>query len=431
MFTPDSEPQVACILQGAPPVADAAGLPKALRDTLSGALDRLQQEAVPALSLLYNLVACLRVLLGSSTDPIPMLRHSSDPSPGPHLRTCPSPGARHFSEAAASAAAGPQLSGAARALCLWVARLLLTCADPDFHLAPSHAPLRLPEKSIAAAAPAATVAPAGPTGLGSGSGSGPADGLPKRRSGRGSTLVAAPASPAVQTLNHKPTPKGSAAPVPALPTPASPVNVASADSNPNLCPAFARPPDPPIVLNPPGLKRVAAVLEHFLATDGAFAALRSANRATRARPSRAESRRASLFTAPHGSGAAAALATGALPHAPSVLAAALPSPCPSPHPMPNQGIDTEACPIGRAEAGEGVAADMQSKGAEGVASQGLTESSRGCARVAIEADSAAGAVRLGRARAGCSPYEPLCEPLCEQQRGGHEQQEGVTETCLP
>ncbi|KAK9826422.1 hypothetical protein WJX81_003377 [Elliptochloris bilobata] len=55
------------VLQGGPD-ADSAERAEELRLAQARALDRLQHEGVPALSLTYNLVACLRIMLASSPD---------------------------------------------------------------------------------------------------------------------------------------------------------------------------------------------------------------------------------------------------------------------------------------------------------------------------------------------------------------------------
>ena len=263
-------------MQGSPTV-EAVERAQALGRAQTRALDRLQHEGVPALSLVYNLVACLRIVLAA--EPVT--------STGANPQSSPSPSAHP--------------NGTARQLCEWLARLLLTCTDPDPKPKASASPSPAPSPSrplplAAAPAPSKPGKAAPPKGRKSGGDAAgesraaagkaaaprasetPERAPDKRRSGRGSMIVVAPPAPA-------------AAPAPAqAPTGnerASEAGALNPSSNPNVKP------------DQPDLPAVAAVLQHFVAGDAAFAALRSANRASRARPSRAESRRASLFVAPH------------------------------------------------------------------------------------------------------------------------------------
>ena len=259
-------------VQGGPD-AEAAERAQALGRAQTRALERLQHEGVPALSLVYNLVACLRITLAAGP--------ATNPGANPELT--PSTGA--------------QPDGTARQLCKWLARLLLTCTDPDPK--PNASASSSPAASPAAPLPpTAAPAPSKPRQAGppdrreSGKAAGPGAVVSpgrtpdKRRSGRGSMIVVALPAPAEAgaqspSLDHKPIP----------------------DPAPTCAP------------DPPNLPAVAAVLEHFVAGDAAFAALRSANRASRARPSRAESRRASLFVAPHLNPGAKSVAAPASPKA--------------------------------------------------------------------------------------------------------------------
>lgn len=280
---------------------EAAERAQALGRAQTRALDRLQHEGVPALSLVYNLVACLRIVLAA--EPVT--------NPGANPQQSPSPGA--------------QPKGTVRQLCEWLARLLLTCTDPDpkpkasASSAPSperplpHAAAPSPSKPGKTAPPEGRKSGAGATGepraaagmaAAPGASETPERAPDKRRSGRGSMIVVASPAP-------------TAAPAPSGDERASEAGARIPSSNPIPKP------------DPPDLPAVAAVLEHFVTGDAAFAALRSANRASRARPSRAESRRASLFVAPH-------LNPGASPSAAPASPAAGPgaaSPATSPAPV--------------------------------------------------------------------------------------------------
>ena len=222
--------------------------------------------------MIYNLVACLRVMLAA--------------------------GAGGAGAAAASAASGPGAPGAAgpdgvgAQLCRWLARLLLACAEPG--AAPGGAPQPAPEAKdpgppprpppaprtaalTAAAAAAAVAQPRRSAGAASPEPAAAASLGPerKRRSGRGSMIVAAPAvpPPALERVQEHP---------------AAPLDT---DGGSTLS-------DNPEVRRPaqPELTAVTRVMQHFVAADDAFAALRAANRTSRERPSRGESRRASLFS---------------------------------------------------------------------------------------------------------------------------------------
>ena len=259
---------------------------------------------MPALSLVYNLVACLRIVLAAE----PVTNPGANPQPSP------SPGAHP--------------TGTVRQLCEWLARLLLTCTDPDPKPKASASPSPAPSPSrplppAAAPAPSKPGKAAPPEGKKSGAGAAgepraaagkaaaprasatPERAPDKRRSGRGSMIVVAPPAPA-------------AAPAPTGDARASETGVQNPSSNTTPKP------------DPPDLPGVAAVLEHFVAGDAAFAALRSANRASRARPSRSESRRASLFVAPHLNPSASPGAAPASPAAGPGAASPATSPAASP-----------------------------------------------------------------------------------------------------
>ena len=295
---------------------EAAEQAQALGRAQTRALDRLQHEGVPALSLVYNLVACLRIML------------AAEPAKNPGANPQPSPGP------------GAHPTGTSRQLCEWLARLLLTCTDPDSKPKASVSPAPSPERPLphaSAPAPSKPGKAAPPEGRKSGAG---ATGEPraaagkagaprasatperapdKRRSGRGSMIVVAPPAPA-----DAPAPIGREA------------GAQNPGSNP-----VAKP-------DPPDVPAVAAVLEHFVGGDAAFAALRSANRASRARPSRAESRRASLFVAPHLNPGASPGAAPASPAAGPGAASPATSPAPASPESHQSGSPLLEFPLARA-----------------------------------------------------------------------------------
>ena len=226
--------------------------------------------------MIYNLVACLRVMLAAGAGGAGAAAASAASGPG-------APGAPR-------GAAGPDGVGAQ--LCRWLARLLLACAEPG--AAPGGTPQPAPEAKdpgppprpppaprtaalTAAAAAAAVAQPRRSAGVAIPEPAAAASPGPERmrRSGRGSMIVATPAvlPPALERVQEHP---------------AAPLDT---DGGSTLS-------DNPEVRRPaqPELTAVTRVMQHFVAADDAFAALRAANRTSRERPSRGESRRASLFS---------------------------------------------------------------------------------------------------------------------------------------